>query len=253
MMRIVTTAALFAFLSTGAIAGKDHNGSDSHWGYEGQGGPEHWASMSKEFSLCGGGKEQSPIDISGAQTTNLPAIQFDYKADSLEILNNGHTIQVNRAAGSGISVGGEKYELLQFHFHSPSENIVDGKPFPMEMHLVHKSAKGQLAVVGVFFKTGAKNAVLDQAWSHMPHHAGDKKKAGSVSINAADLLPADRGYYSFEGSLTTPPCSEGVKWMVLKAPIEASKKQIEQFTQVIGANARPVQPLHDRKVQMMGM
>jgi carbonic anhydrase len=209
--------------------------------------------MSKEFSLCGSGKEQSPIDIRGAQTTNLPAIQFDYKADSLEILNNGHTIQVNRATGSSISVEGEEYELLQFHFHSPSEDTVDGKLFPMEMHLVHKNTKGQLAVVGVFFKTGAENATLEKAWSHMPHHAGDNEKDEAVSLNAANLLPTDRGYYSFEGSLTTPPCSEGVKWMVLKTPIEASKKQIEQFVHVVGANARPVQPLHDRKVRTMEM
>ncbi|HHI94822.1 MAG TPA: carbonic anhydrase family protein [Gammaproteobacteria bacterium] len=253
MIKTATKAAFFASIIISApmvaIAGAGHG--DSHWGYSGHGGPEHWADISKEFALCGSGKEQSPIDISDAKTSNLPAIQFDYKPGSLEILNNGHTIQVNRAAGSSITVGGEKYELLQFHFHTPSENTVGGKAFPMEMHLVHKNAKGQLAVVGVFSKAGGKNAVLDKAWKHMPHHAGDKEKVASVSINAADLLPADRSYYSFKGSLTTPPCSEGVKWMVLKTPTEASSEQIKQFTKVIGANARPVQPMHERMVNMM--
>jgi len=182
---------------------------------------------------------------------NLPAIQFDYKPGGLEILNNGHTIQVNRAAGSSITVGGEKYELLQFHFHTPSENTVNDTAFPIEMHLVHKNARGELAVVGVFSRAGGKNAVLEKAWEHMPRKAGDKKMITSVSINAADLLPADRGYYSFKGSLTTPPCSEGVKWMVLKTPTEVSGEQIKQFTGVIGTNARPVQPIHARTLGMI--
>jgi len=244
-IRVVFFASIIVSVPMGAVAG------GSHWGYTGHGGPEHWASMSKEFELCGSGKEQSPINISDAKTANLPAIQFDYKPGSLEVLNNGHTIQVNHAAGSSITVGGEKYELLQFHFHTPSENTVDGKAFPKEMHLVHKSAKGQLAVVGVFTKTGAKNTVLEKVWEHMPHKAGDKKMVASVSINAADFLPADRSYYSFNGSLTTPPCSEGVKWMVLKTPVEASSEQIKQFTHVIGANARPVQPRHARTLKML--
>ncbi|NOY72624.1 MAG: hypothetical protein GXP14_09650 [Gammaproteobacteria bacterium] len=139
MIKTITTVVFFTAIITsvpmGAIAGDDH---DSGWGYTGHADPEHWANISKEFALCGKGKEQSPINISGAKTSNLPAIQFDYKPGSLEILNNGHTIQVNHAAGSSITVGGEKYELLQFHFHTPSENIVDGKAFPKEMHLVHK-------------------------------------------------------------------------------------------------------------------
>ena len=139
---------------------------------------------------------------------------------------------------------------MQFHFHTPSENIVNGKAFPMEMHLVHKNAKGDLAVVGVFFQAGSDNAVLAKAWGHMPHHAGDQDHVAAVSINAADLLPAKQAYYSFTGSLTTPPCSEGVKWMVMQAPVQASQAQIEQFTHTIGANARPVQRLHDRMVSV---
>lgn len=253
MIKTTTTAAFLASIIVSipisAIAGGGHD--DKHWGYEGHSGPERWADISKEFKLCDSGKEQSPINISGAKTSNLPAIQFDYKPGNLEILNNGHTIQVNRAEGSGITIDGGEYELLQFHFHTPSEDTVDGKAFPMEMHLVHKNAKGELAVVGVFFKAGDKNAVLDKAWEHMPHKAGNKELIASVNINAVDLLPADRSYYSFKGSLTTPPCSEGVKWMVMKSPIEASGRQIKHFTQVIGNNARPVQPVHARTVSMM--
>ena len=250
MIKSANTTVLFAsifasmLISVNALASDGHG--DSHWGYAGHSGPEHWAEMSKEFALCGSGKEQSPVNISGATTADLPNIQFDYQPGSLEILNNGHTIQVNRAAGSSITVAGEKFELLQFHFHTPSENTIDGNPFPMEMHLVHKSAKGQLAVVSVFSKAGTNNAVLDKAWSHIPQHAGDKKSVASVSINAADLLPTDRSYYRFAGSLTTPPCSEGVKWMVMKTPTEVSDNQLAKFTQIIGANARPVQALNSR-------
>lgn len=253
MIKTATMAAFFTSIivsiPVSAIAGSDHD--DDNWGYAGHTGPEHWANIRKEFALCSSGKEQSPINISDAKTAKLPAIQFDYKPDSLKILNNGHTIQVNHTAGSSITVGEETYELLQFHFHTPSENIVDDNVHPKEMHLVHKSAKGELAVVGVFFKVGAKNVVLDKAWEHIPHKAGDKKVVASVSINVADLLPADRSYYSFKGSLTTPPCSEGVKWMVLKTPVEASSRQINHFTQIIGANARPVQPVYARVLDVM--
>ncbi|MCF6337584.1 MAG: carbonic anhydrase [Gammaproteobacteria bacterium] len=245
---VVSFAAIITSVPMGAIAGGGHN---SGWGYTGHAGPEHWANISEEFALCGKGKEQSPINISDAKISNLPAIQFDYKSGSLEILNNGHTIQVNDTAGSNITVGGEKYKLLQFHFHTPSENIVDGKVFPKEMHLVHKNAKGQLAVVSVLTKAGAKNTALDKIWAHMPSKAGDKKMLASVNVNAAELLPTDRSYYSFKGSLTTPPCSEGVKWMVLKMPIEASNTQIKQFAEVIGSNARPVQPVHARELSVM--
>ncbi len=221
------------------------------WGYTGPNGPGDWADMRQEFKLCGSGKEQSPINISGAKSANLPAIQFDYKPGSLEILHNGHTVLIKRAKGSRITVGGEKYELLQFHFHSPGENTVDGKTFPMEIHLVHKSAKGKIMVLGVFTKIGAKNAVLDKAWNHMPQQSGDRKQVASVNINAADLLPTDRSYYSFKGSITIPPCSEGIEWIVLKTPVEVSDEQIKQFSRVVGENARPVQPVYSRTLYMM--
>ncbi len=243
-----TKVVVFAgslILNASVLAGDGHG---SPWGYEGREGPEHWAGLSKEYSVCGTGTRQSPIDIDETIQAGLEPIHFDYKNVRLEILNNGHTIQVNRGEGSSITVDGEKFELLQFHFHTPSENTVAGKPFDMDVHLVHKSAKGQLAVVGVFLKSGRENAVIAKLWEHMPGHAGDKKKVSSVSIDAADLLPADRSFSRFNGSLTTPPCSEGVKWFVMKTPVEISAAQVEQFAKVIGDNARPTQPLNDRFV-----
>jgi carbonic anhydrase len=241
----VTVAVLLASVSvsTQLLASDGHG---AHWGYEGHSGPSHWGELNKEFGVCASGKSQSPIDISGTNFSDSNPIQFDYKAAQLDIVNNGHTIQINRPAGSAITVDGERFELLQFHFHTPSENSVGGKPYDMEMHLVHKSAKGELAVVGVFLKAGENNAVIDEAWQHMPHHAGDKEQVASVSINAADLLPSDRSYARFSGSLTTPPCSEGVRWMVMKQPIEVSAAQVKQFASVVGKNARPVQPLNNR-------
>lgn len=224
------------------------SGHGAHWGYEGHAGPEYWSNLSQEFSTCGSGKRQSPIDINGSMSAGLNPIQFDYRSAQLDILNNGHTIQVNRNEGSSITVDGQRYDLLQFHFHTPSENTVGGKPYDMEMHLVHKNDKGELAVVGVFLKAGADNSVLNKAWTHMPRHAGDRKQVDSVSINPADLLPANLSYNHFNGSLTTPPCSEGVKWFVMKSPVEVSRSQVKQFASVVGNNARPVQPLNKRFV-----
>lgn len=241
----VTVFAVFLTLSSSVLA---DSGQDSLWDYEGREGPEYWAGLSKLYSTCGTGTRQSPIDIDTTIHAELEPVRFDYKSAKLEILNNGYTIQVNCSEGSSITVDGEKFELLQFHFHTPSENTVGGKPFDMETHLVHKSAKGQLVVVGVFLKTGSENAVIAKAWEHMPDHAGDKKTVSSVSLNAAGLLPADRSFNRFNGSLTTPPCSEGVKWFVMKAPVEVSAAQVKQFSEVVGDNARPTQALNSRFV-----
>ncbi len=248
MTKSVTMATFFAAIIVSApmivIAG------NVPWSYTGPNGPGHWADMSQEFKLCGSGKEQSPINISGAKSKNLPAIQFDYKPGSLEMLHNGHTVLIKRAKGNNVIIGGEQYELLQFHFHAPGENTVDGKTFPMEIHLVHKNAKGKIMVLGVFVRAGTKNAVLDKAWNHMPKQSGDRRKVASVNINAIDLLPTDRSYYRFKGSITIPPCSEGIEWIVLKTPVEVSDEQIKQFSQVVGANARPVQPVYSRTLYM---
>ena len=229
-----------------AVAGSGHE----HWGYSGHEGPEHWAELKSEFATCKNGIRQSPIDINRTQllAAQLGDIRFDYQAIAPEVVNNGHTVQVNYANGSAIAVDGEQFQLAQFHFHTPSENTVNGKPFDMEMHLVHKNAQGELAVVGVFFKQGKHNPELEKVWADLPASAGEKKTLADVSVNAVNLLPQKRTYVHFNGSLTTPPCSEGVNWFVMNEPMEASAVQIARFSKLIGRNARPVQRLNNRFV-----
>lgn len=221
----------------------------AHWAYEGRTGPAHWGEISEQFATCSKGKQQSPVDINpAARAAKVSNVNFDYNAVTPEMLNNGHTIQANYSAGSGITVDGKQYDLLQFHFHSPSENTVEGKPYNMEMHLVHKNREGQLAVVGVFIKNGKHNDVIEKMWDKMPEHKGDVSMLKDVQLSAADLLPVKRSYVNFSGSLTTPPCSEGVNWFVMDEPIEVSEAQIKKFVRTIGSNARPTQPLNDRVI-----
>jgi carbonic anhydrase len=218
----------------------------SHWTYEGKEGPEHWGELSPESAVCLKGKSQSPIDIRNEiQVAKVVPITFNYTTDASEILNNGHTVQANIAAGSSITVDGTEFQLKQFHFHTPSENLIRGETFPLEMHLVHADKDGNLAVVGVMFKEGKENESLAKLWAQLPH--ADEKSALKAKVNPSSLLPESRGYYRFDGSLTTPPCSEGVRWLVLKDPISASKEQIEAFAKVVHEhNARPVQPVGAR-------
>lgn len=220
----------------------------AHWGYSGHEGPEHWGELAAEFATCASGRNQSPIDVVGMVDGDLPAIEISYRAGGSEIVDNGHTIQVNYAPGSRISVDGHRFELKQFHFHSPSENTIEGRAYPMEGHFVHADADGNLAVIAVMFEEGAANAELEKAWGEMPAHAGERH-ALSAQVNAGTLLPSGRGYYRYNGSLTTPPCSEGVTWLVMKEAVTASKAQIAKFTQTLHhANNRPVQPLNARVV-----
>lgn len=239
---------LLIVLSPGLYA---ESGGGVHWGYSGKSGPEHWGSLSREFALCSTGKAQSPIDINTTQNGNLGNIEFDYKWTPLKTLNNGHTIQVNYTSDSFIRVQGKVYKLLQFHFHSPSENIYEGKPYAMEVHLVHKSEDGQLAVVGVFMKRGKHNPIIKTLWDNLPLEVNKEHVVHSVNINAFNLLPQNATYYYWSGSLTTPPCSEGVQWHMMKDPIEVSDTQINKFVSLIGQNARPAQPINDRQVVMV--
>jgi carbonic anhydrase len=219
-----------------------------HWGYSGEAGPEHWSKIDPKFAMCGLGRNQSPIDLRGFVESDLKPLKFAYKAGAADIVNNGHTVQVDYAAGSSLAVDGRTFELKQFHFHAPSENKVGGKQFPLEGHLVHADKDGNLAVVAVMFQAGAANPFLAKLWEKMPAKAGDKN-ALPAGLNAAQLLPADRDYYRFNGSLTTPPCSEGVWWFVMKKPASASKAQVEQFAKTLGfANNRPIQSVNARPV-----
>jgi carbonic anhydrase len=198
--------------------------------------------------MCGEGRNQSPIDLRGFIEAELKPLQMDYQDGATEIVNNGHAIQVNYASGSVLTVDGHSFELKQFHFHSPSENTIEGKSFPIECHLVHSDKDGNLAVVAIMFEEGSANPLLAKLWAKMPPKAGGKAALGEKH-NVASLLPADRDYYRFNGSLTTPPCSEGVWWLVLKSPVNASKEQVQQFSKTMGfANNRPVQPVNARPV-----
>jgi carbonic anhydrase len=218
------------------------------WDYGAAHGPKHWGEIKPEFASCANGKAQSPIDIRNPVHEKLAPIKFDYHPAPLHIVDNGHTVQVNYAPGSSITIGGERYELQQFHFHKPSEEKIDGKGFPMVVHLVHKNAAGALAVVAVLLKEGRQNALVQTLWANLPPEKEKEHAADGVSINAARLLPANHAYYTFAGSLTTPPCSEGVTWFVLTHPSTLSEAQIAHFA--YQGNARPVQALNGRTIKV---
>jgi carbonic anhydrase len=222
----------------------------AHWTYEGKTGATHWAQLDENFSTCGIGKAQSPINIETKKVKKGEArpIAFAYTPAAAEVVNTGHTIQVNTPSSGSASIGGTEYKLLQFHLHTPSEEKVNGKAYPMVAHLVHKNADGKLAVVGVLFKQGKENSALKPVLEELPAKEGEKHALGKVDVAA--LLPADKSYYSFIGSLTTPPCSEEVRWQVMKTPVEVSSAQIASFKKLYKMNARPVQPLNGRSVEL---
>ena len=218
------------------------------WGYSEEKGPDNWGSLDPGFGACSGGKNQSPIDVSRTIHAMLPPIEFRYRTSASEIINNGHSIQANYASGSSIAVDGHVFELKQFHFHSPSENHINGRSFPMEAHLVHADGEGNLAVVAVMFDEGDANPAVASLWKQMPASRGFRSALAS-DVNASSLLPEDRSYYRFNGSLTTPPCSEGVWWFVMKQPMTLTRAQIELFTDAMGhPNNRPLQPLNARVI-----
>jgi len=229
---------------TAAVAAEHH----VHWGYAGNEGPEFWGSLSSKFALCDSGKNQSPIDLTGFTEAELAPLEFSYTTEAANLVNNGHSIQANYQPGSSLTVDGHTFELKQFHFHVPSENHIDGQSYPMEAHLVHADKDGNLAVVAVMFEQGEANPVVDALWQQLPLHAGDEAElAGKVNVEA--MLPESRDYYRFNGSLTTPPCSEGVWWLVMKQPVSVSQAQIDKFAEAIPhPNNRPVQPVNARTV-----
>ena len=217
------------------------------WGYTEANGPAVWGDLSPHYALCKTGKRQSPIDIPSTAPHNPDDLVFDYAPSALQIFNTGNSIQANYDAGSALEVDGQRYPLIQFHFHNPSENTVDGITTPMEMHLVHITAHADVAVVGVFLVEGNENVAYAPVFDHMPRCAGDSVHVGGQTIDARTLLPAGRSYWRWDGSLTTPPCSEGIKWFMLRSPVELSTSQIEAFKSLYTGNARPVQPMNERE------
>lgn len=225
------------------------NNEDIDWGYEKNNGPDQWCCLKNEYSVCRDGHAQSPIDLTGAAVTELKPIQFNYQPVPLAILNNGHTIQVNYAPGSCVCYNEKQYELLQFHFHQPSEHTIDGRPCAMELHLVHRNAAtGGMAVVAVMIMEGeAENEAYQQVFRHLPAQECSAETHPTTMINARDLLPQHtRCFYTYEGSLTTPPCTEVVRWLVLAEPVMLSAEQLTTFGAIYDHNARPVQPLYNR-------
>ncbi len=237
---LITATAVFTAPNAQAASGK------SHWGYSGHEGPDHWAELAPNNSACAG-TQQSPINIQtdAAVDASKSSVEVDWHSFKPEIVNNGHTIQVNTGNHGGmVSAGGREYQMLQFHFHHLSEHTIDGKHGAMEAHFVHKSAQGDLFVVGVMINEGDANPVLGELWKHIPK-AGHKH-AGTHEINPYDLMPGENSAFRYHGSLTTPPCSEIVTWHVMAGSITASKKQIEAFKALYPDNYRPVQQANRR-------
>lgn len=218
----------------------------THWDYSGEAGPDNWAKLTPEFHACAG-KNQSPVDLDGFIEAELTPLKLSYTAGASEAANNGHTVQVAYEPGSTLTLDGKPYQLIQFHFHMPSENLIKGQSYPLEGHLVHSDESGNLAVLAVMFKEGKLNPVLASLWKAPP--AEGQKQPVSPRVNIRDLLPKSLDYYRFNGSLTTPPCSEGVRWLVLKQPVIASHEQIDALTKAVGhANNRPLQPVNARPI-----
>ncbi len=244
-------------------------GDNLHWNYSGPSGPEHWVTLSPDNFSCSG-KNQSPINLRGFIKADLEPIKFDYLQGANEILNNGHTIQVNYQKGSSIEIDRQTFGLLQVHFHAPSENHINGQSYPLEAHFVHANQAGDLAVIAMMYKegiptqglkiefdkhqrktvrvTGSANKTLQQIWSVMPAEVGVTYELPEM-INLDDLLPKNKDYYRFNGTLTRPPCSEGVRWLVMKDAVIVSKKQIDDFSAILQeSNNRPLQPINARSV-----
>ncbi|RMG71303.1 MAG: carbonic anhydrase family protein, partial [Chloroflexi bacterium] len=219
-----------------------------HFGYE-NGEPQEWAELSQYYEMCGTGQAQSPINLTNPVTDDLENIVFNYGETPVAIINNGHTIQVNVVSGNNITIDGNMYELKQFHFHAPSEHEVDGQHYPIEMHLVHKDANGKLAVVTVFIIEGAENNAFAPVWAYLPEEENGINTTGTT-VQLGNLLPVEQLTYRYNGSLTTPPCTEGVLWSVMQNPVEMSAEQIAAFTAIIEGNNRPIQELNGRDLEL---
>jgi carbonic anhydrase len=241
--RLAASAALALVL---ALPGSTALAEEAHWSYEGETGPEHWGELAPEWEACGSGREQSPVDVPGDAPVRADDVEWGYAPSVLTVLDTGHSVQVVPAEGSTAAIDGVAYELRQSHFHSPSEHTLEGEHTAMELHLVHVDESGGLAVIGVMLVEGTAQATIEAILDHLPATVGETVTVEGVTIDPTDLLPADRSYVAYPGSLTTPPCSEGVRWHVLVEPVELSVEQLEAFRAVHDGTNRPVQPLNDR-------
>lgn len=243
-LRAAAAAALLSTVALGAGPAWSAGGS-TPWSYSGATGATSWGSLSPAFAACDQGLMQSPIDLTTAGHRAETGIEIEYREIRMEILHNGHTVQVNVGNESVLQVAGVAFTLIQVHFHTPSEHTMNGNAFPLEAHFVHQSADGRLAVIGVFFEEGEAHEALGTLIEHMPSSAAEPRTVDAV-FDPEALLPERRDIYRYMGSLTTPPCSEGVNWHVIHTPLQASADQIARMRAAMGMNARPVQPLNNR-------
>ena len=220
----------------------------NHWSYDGESGPASWGRINPEWAKCSSGNRQSPIDIRDGMKVELEQITFDYKPSSFNVTDNGHTVQVMVSGGNFITVSNRMYELVQFHFHRPSEERVNGKGYEMVLHMVHKDAEGHLAVIALLLERGKPQPVIQTVWNNLPLEKLETL-APAIVLDPMDLIPARRDYFTFMGSLTTPPCTEGVLWLVMKEPVQASPAQLALFARLYPLNARPVQPGSGRVIK----
>ncbi|MBN9670865.1 carbonic anhydrase [Roseibium aggregatum] len=234
-IRFLATAATAIALTTSVMAA-----DKPHWSYEGAGGPAHWGQIAENFETCEAGDEQSPVDLTNAIKAEPEAIVFHWNkdADWTEV-NNGHSIQANSENGGSIELNGKTYKLVQFHFHAPSEHAIDGRKFPMEAHFVHVADDGTIAVLGAMIEGGSDNGLFQKVMDSAPRSSGETVNLGTA--NPADIIPTGEHFYRYQGSLTTPPCSETVIWTLLKKPLKVSENAIAEFEALYSSNARPLQ------------
>ncbi|NHQ93639.1 carbonic anhydrase [Janthinobacterium lividum] len=220
----------------------------THWSYEGDSGPANWSKINVDWAKCGNGSRQSPIDIRDGMKVELEQISFDYHPSSFNVVDNGHTVQVGVSGGNYITVQNRMFELQQFHFHRPSEERINGKAFEMVVHLVHRDAEGRQAVLALLLERGAPQATIQTVWNNLPLEKFETMQP-TILLDPAEMLPARRDYYTYMGSMTEPPCSEGVLWMVMKQPVQASPAQMALFSRLYPLNARPIQPGNGRIIK----
>lgn len=246
IMAFAGTASEKAELTTDTPSRTSHNERlQSHWDYMGIEGPEHWGMLTPKYMTCETGNRQSPINITMTHHgDHQQKLVFHYQSSQLHEINNGHTIQVSHVSGCRVDLNDRDDKLRQFHFHAPSEHHIEGKAFSMEMHLVHQDEKGHVLVVAVMMETDALEPVLSKLWKWLPKQT-EQEVSIPLELNLTDMLPTSTHHYAYSGSLTTPPCTEGVQWIVLKDPMHVTQQDVDQFVHIIGHNARPIQPLHN--------
>jgi carbonic anhydrase len=253
-VRSALLISLMALSFAGCSAKKPHEAPHeatsgppiTHWTYDGNEGPTHWAQLGGPNTACATGHRQSPIDISGVTKPSTAKVVLDYRSSPATIQNNGHTIVVTPQNGGGVIVDGVHYTLKQFHFHSPSEHAISGRKTALETHFVHQDDKGNYLVISVMSDIGAADPMLGSLWTYLPFDAGQPVPLPDLLVNAQDLMPSTEDFYVYSGSLTTPPCTEAVTWMIYSSPLSVSAEQADAFERLIGPNARPLQPRNER-------